>query len=179
MANQARDQIRGAGFKVDENSGGREYYKQLSIRTIPFDKMSVGIRAGVTNWLSGGGLSKKPNVFKTYGMMVGQLAISFVMPWVGISMMLFSMFGKKKKKMAVPWGEIYSQALPFAQQTTVDEEVIRLVEEKQQIEQIRAVAIEKKSIEAAQFKLPEGVVGIRRGALVMTLKGPSVETKVG
>jgi len=180
MAKQARVQIQEAGFDVEEDPGGRTTYKNLAIKRIPFNEMSGKIRSVVAGWSVGIAIPKTPSMIKTYGMMGAKLAISFVMPWVGISMLVFSLFGKKEKpKMAIPWNSIYNQALSFAQETTVNEEAYRIIEEKQRTEQFRVKAVEKISQEGALFKLPEGVTAIRRGALVMALKGPSVETKVG
>ena len=187
MAIQAREQIRSAGFDVDENAGsiiagiargGRVYYKQQAINTIPFDEMSTKIKSVVARWSSDVAMPKGPTALKTYGMMAVTAVISYALPWVGLSMALYSMFGKKKKKkMAIPWNNIYAQAVVPAQETTVNEEVSRIIEEQQQIQQIRVTTIEKRSQEAAVFKLPEGVVGIKRGALVMALKGQPVEVR--
>ena len=189
MAKQARVQMQEAGFDVEEDSGsiiagravsGRAYYREKAIASIPFNEMSGKIRSVVAGWSAGIGIPKGVSTIKTYGVMAAKLAISYVMPWVGISMLLFDMFGgKEKPKMAIPWNSIYSQALSFAQETTVNEEAYRIIEEKQRTEQFRVKAVEKMSQEGALFKLPEGVTAIRRGALVMALKGPSVETKVG
>lgn len=76
-------------------------------------------------------------------------------------------------------------ALPYAKKTAYEEEQNRVQEEEQRIqmekvetEQQRQAEITRKSVEATSFKLPEGVVGIRRGALEMKLKGGPVEVRI-
>lgn len=190
MAKQARVQIEEAGFEVNEGGGHiyvdgkqiekgeREKYREVAIKAMPFNEMSTRIRSAIANWSSGVAMPKGPTAFKTYGKMAMMAVISYALPWVGLSMMVFSMFGKKKKpRMAMPWNSIYAQALSPAQETTVNEEISRIMEEGVRIKEERVKAVEKISQEGAVFKLPEGVVGIKRGALVMALKGPSVEVR--
>jgi len=113
-------------------------------------------------------------------MMAATMYLSYVMPWVMLSYTLYSMFGKKKKKprMGIPWDDIYTKALPFAQESVVTEESNKIIEEAQQTQQLRTETMEKRSQEAVLFKLPEGITAIRRGALVMALKGGPVEKRL-
>lgn len=179
MASQAREQIQSAGFDVDEAEGARNNFRQAAINSIPFNEMSGKIRTVVASWSTGTVLPKSPSAFATYGKMVMTAAISFVLPWVGISMMIFSMFGKKKKKkMAIPWNTLYAQAMPYAQDMTVQEELYRISQELQETKRVYVKEIEKVSRESALFKLPEYVLGIKRGALVMALKGGPVEKRL-
>jgi len=188
MAKQVRVQLKEAGFDIDENPGviiagravsGREYYKQKAIALMPFDEMSTKIRSVVANWAIAGG-PKKKSALETYGMMAATMYLSYVMPWVMLSYTLYSMFGKKKKKprMGIPWDDIYTKALPFAQESVVTEESNKIIEEAQQTQQLRTETMEKRSQEAVLFKLPEGITAIRRGALVMALKGGPVEKRL-
>jgi len=187
MAKQAREQIQGAGFDVIEDSGtiiadriigGRAYYKQQAVASIPFNEMSTKIKSVIARWSSDVAIPKGPTALKTYGMMAVTAVISYALPWVGLSMALYGMFAPKEKpKMGMPWNSIYAQAMPFAQDTTVREEVSRIMEEVQQTQQIRTITMEKRSQEGARFQLPESVIGIKRGALVIALKGPSIEVR--
>ena len=179
MAKQARQEIQGAGLDVDEAEGTRIEYRNKSIAAMPFNEMAGKIRSVVTNWSTSIGMPKAPSAFSTYGKMIGTLVISFVFPWVGLSYVLFGFLKKKKKpKMAIPWHAVYGQALPFAKEQTVQEESSRIIEEMQRTSQLRVRAVEKVSQEGALFKLPEYVTGIKRGALVMALKGGPVEKRI-
>ena len=161
MANQVRQDIRNSGGEPTE--GGRAGYRNAA--------MSKGM-SGTSNWSTSTNLPKSPSGIKTYGMMAGKLALSFVVPWVGIGMMAFSMFGKKKKpKIAVPWNVIYSEALPYAQNLTKTEELNRIAEEEQRVQKEREVEVQKVRGRAVEFKLPEGVQSITAGGASVLLVG--------
>jgi hypothetical protein len=176
MAKQVRDDINGAGFKVNEAEYEKEIFRNKTISSIPFNEMSGKVRSIVASWSTNVPVPKMASAAKTYGTMAAKLALSYALPWVGIALTISSLFGGKKE-MSIPWNSVYAQALPFAQETTVNEEVARILGEKQQIEQTRITAIEKLSKESAAFKLPEGVIAIKHGALVMALKGQPVEVR--
>lgn len=177
MAQQARQEIQSAGFAVDEAAGERAKYRNASIAAMPFNEMAGKIQSVVANWSTEVHIPKTPSAVKTYGVMAAKLALSYVMPWVGLALTISTFVFKKKKKMAIPWNTVYGQALSFAKEQTVQEESNRIIEEMQRTQQLRVQAVEKMSQEGAVFKLPEYVTGIKRGALVMALKGQPVETK--
>jgi hypothetical protein len=95
-------------------------------------------------------------------------------PMVG--KMFCGVFGGCKKP-RIPWGKIYATVEPYARQYAKEEEEARIEEESHNIQVQRQVAVEKRSAEAAVFKLPEGVTSISRGALVLGVKGSPVEVR--
>lgn len=94
----------------------------------------------------------------------------------------FGFFGKKPKAPPIPWGEIYKTAEPlarqYAKQYALQEEQLRIQEEGERIKQEKIGIVEKRSVEASSFKLPEGVIGVTRGALEMKVRGGPVETRI-
>jgi len=176
IAKQVRVQIDEAGYKVDENEGARAQYKYEAIRSIPYDKLSTQVKTVVAKWSTSVDLLKKPSALKTYGIMAGKLALSYALPWVGLALTFSSFFGGKKSY-KMPWATIYKNAFTFAQESFVTEESNRIIEEQIQIQKQRVEAVEKTSQRAAKFELPEGVIGIKRGALMMETKGAAVEDR--
>lgn len=179
MAVQAREQIRSARFDVDENTGAKNSFRNQAIASIPYNEMSTKIQTVTAQWAAGVGMPKGPSAFKTYGKMIGQAVVSFAFPWVGLAWAVSGLFGKKKKpKMAIPWNTIYAEALPHAQEATVQEELQRISAEVQQIATIKRETGEKRSAEASLFKMPEGILSISKGgALVIAPVGQSIIRK--
>lgn len=169
MANQARDSIRSSGFDPEE--GGRDEYRNAA--------MAQGI-GGMASWSSTIEVPKLPSAGATYGKMAAQLAVGIALPWVGVAWAISSfVFGKKKKKMPIPWNAIYAAALPYAQQETQQEELNRIAEEETRVKQERYTEIQKVSTRAAAFQLPEGVTSITKGgALVIQPKGQPTEKRL-
>lgn len=89
---------------------------------------------------------------------------------------IFDMFSKSKAP-KIPWNEIYAEARPLAQQYARQEEENRIAEEGLRIQQERYTEIQKVSRAATEYKLPEGVTSISRGALVIMPKGGPVERR--
>jgi hypothetical protein len=182
MAVQARQQIAEAGMEADEGGpakyytkGQRDIYRDKAIASIPFNEMSTKARTIVASWSSEVVLPKMKK--EGIGQQIAMMYVSLVTPY-GLIKMISGFLGKKKKpKMQIPWNTIYAQAMIFAQDTVVQEEVQRMIEEKARIKTEYRVEVEKVSQRAAQFKLPEGATGIKRGALVLALKGGSVEVR--
>lgn len=176
MAPQAREMIQSAGFKVDENPGGRASFRQQAIKAIPFNAMVTKVQSVVANWSLDVAIPK----MKKQGMaeMMATMYISLINPFIGIGMMIGKMVFKKKKKMAIPWNTIYAQALPYAQEATVQEELQRIAAEVVQTAEIKKVTGEKRSAEAALFKMPEGILSISKGgALVIGPVGQPIIRK--
>lgn len=93
--------------------------------------------------------------------------------------------GKQKKgflgfgasKPQVPFDEVRSMAREYANkyavETTQTEEQNRQAVEAQRIGTEKAEAVQAKRAETAAFKMPEGVIGFRGGALISNV-GPAV-----
>ena len=164
LADQAREQINSSGiYYPDEDPNTR-------------NKMRIkAIEKGMSNleWVVKRPTKEEQNKvmseIKMYGMMVGRMALSYVLPWVGlfITVMEFA-FGKKKKPYPMPWVDLYSQALGPAKAQTNYEELERLMKEGIRIEQEKQTEITRVSRAGSMFKLPEGVTSISRGALVIS-----------
>jgi hypothetical protein len=168
MAVQAREAIRGSGMEPEE--AGKDEYRNRAI--------AQGLSAGVT-WSGEVGVPKVPSALSTYGMMAGKLAIGFVMPWVGIGLVVASFFGKKKKKMGMPWNAIYAQAIPYAVGATKQEELNRIAEEEARIKQEQFTEVQKVRGAEVVFKLPEGVTSITKGgALVIQPRSKPIEKRL-
>jgi hypothetical protein len=168
IAEQVHGNIRAAGMEPNDDS--KETYRKAAI--------AQGID-GIAAWSATVAVPKGPSAVKTYGMMAAQLAVGIALPWVGIAWALSSfVFGKKKKKMATPWNAIYAAAVPYAQSMTKAEELNRMAEEAQRIQQERTVEVQKVRGKAIEFKLPEWVKSIDKGALVVSPVGPSVIRKL-
>jgi len=88
-------------------------------------------------------------------------------------------FGKKKKQEVpqIPYEEIFAIARPLARQYARQEEENRIVQEEQRIQQERQVETQKVRQRVVEFKLPEGVTSISRGALVISPVGQPVIRK--
>ena len=168
IAEQVHGDIRAAGMEPNDDS--KETYRRAAI--------AQGI-SGIVVWSSTVSVPKGPSAVKTYGMMAAQLAVGIALPWVGIAWAVSSLFGKKKKKkMSTPWNAIYAAAMPYAQSQTKAEELNRIAEEGQRIQQERFVEVQKVRGRAVEFKLPELVKGIDRGALVVSPVGPAIIRKI-
>lgn len=169
MAAQARDGIQSAGFAPEE--GGRDEYRNAA--------MAQGI-GGIASWSSQVATPKLPSAGATYGKMAAQLAVGLALPWVGAAWAISSfVFGKKKKKMPIPWNAIYAAALPYAQQSTKQEELNRIAEEEERIKQERFTEVQKVRGAEVLFKLPEGVTSITKGgALVIQPRSQPVEKRL-
>jgi hypothetical protein len=178
MIPQARTMMEQSGFSIDENLGEREKYRQAAINAIPYNTLMTKVQAAVVNWSSAAVMPK----MKKQGMaaMMATMYISLLNPFVGIGKMVFGMFGKKKKpKMKMPWNTMYAQALPYAQEATVQEELQRIASEVQQIAKIKQETGEKRSVEASLFKMPEGILSISKGgALVIAPVGQPIIRKL-
>lgn len=134
--------------------------------------------AGYVGGLSGLVASKyTPGMLQTgkIPILADILGVVAKVPIVG--KMFCGIFGGCKKP-KVPWGKIYAQVEPIARQYAREEEESRIAEEKYTTETVRQTTGEQRSREAAVFKMPEGTLGIRRGAIQMVLKGGSVEKRI-
>jgi hypothetical protein len=178
LAGEARSEMQ-KSFNVQEDPYGKWIYRNGAIKSVDFNAMASRVKSIVqAKWSQDVPLPKMPSAAETYAKMGIQMAVSFALPWVGITWAVTSMFGKSKPKMAVPWNAVYGTASPYAQEATIAEESNRIAEEGARIQQEQITATEKSSQVGARFQLPEGVTAIKHGALVMALKGPSVETKI-
>jgi hypothetical protein len=168
MGENARKEINASGGEASE--GDKNTFRNAAI--------AQGM-VGAGTWSSSVAMPKAPSAVATYGKMAAQLAVGFVMPWVGIAWAISGFLGKKKKpKMPIPWNAIYASALPYAQQATQQEELQRIAEEAERIKQERYTEITKVSAKAAIFQLPEGVTSITKGgALVIQPRGMPVERR--
>lgn len=169
MAAQARDGIRSSGMEPEES--GREEYRNRA--------MAQGI-SGMASWSSSVAMPKMPSAGATYGKMAAQLAVGIALPWVGVAWAISSFVsGKKKKKMPIPWNAIYAAALPYAQQSTKQEELNRIAEEEERIKQERFTEVQKVRGAEVLFKLPEGVTSITKGgALVIQPRSQPIEKRL-
>ena len=183
MAVQVRGDIRAQGGEPTEGGmvptingrrSEREVYKQAALNR--------GLD-NLVNWSTSVPTLKGPKAVKTYAMMAVKALVSWAFPVIGIAMFAFSMLSKKKKpKIGIPWNAIYAAALPYAQGQTQAEELNRIAEEVARIEQERTVEVQKVRGQAVEFKLPDWVKGIDRGALVVapvgkTIMGPPIMRK--
>lgn len=171
IAKQAREEI-SKTFKVNEDPVGRKVLYRKAIRSMtPITSSALGI-----TWASE--TFKTPSQAMQYIKMIGMGALTWALPWVGAILTLTSLFGKKKKTMAMPWGTIFTNAVPYARQMTEQEEYARIMAEGIQIEQERRVEVKKQSERATQFKLPEGVTSISKGGVLKVQpKGGPVEVR--
>lgn len=171
IAGQAREEI-GKAFKVQENPIERQVLYRQALRSMtPIQSSDQGI-----TWASN--TFKTPSQAMTYVKMLGTGALVYALPWVGAIVALTSMFGGKKK-MGMPWGTIFVNAVPYARQMTEQEEYARIMAEGVRVQEERKVEIKKQSEQATQFKLPEGVTSVTKGGVIMLQpKGGPVEIKI-
>lgn len=175
MAEQFKDDVRASGMEPTEGGmvptvngrmSEREAYKQQALNRGLND---------LVNWSASVPTLKGPNAVKTYAMMAVKMLVGIAFPWIGIGMTISSLFGKKKKKkMSVPWNAIYAGALPYAQGQTKAEELNRIAEEVARIHEERVVEVQKVRSKEVEFKLPDWVKSIDRGALVIAPVGQTV-----
>lgn len=170
MANQAREEI-SKGFKVQENPIERKVLFRRAMRDMtPIGSSNQGI-----TWTQN--TFKTPNEAMKYVKMLGTGALTYVLPWVGAIVAISSMFGGKKK-MGMPWGTIFVNAVPYARQMVEQEEYARIMAEGVRVQEEKKVEIKRQSEQATQFKLPEGVTSITKGGVLMIQpKGGPVEVR--
>lgn len=160
IAGQAREEIRSGKMKVVENDSQRRVFMRRAVEGMtPIKSTYIGPTFG-TN------VFKSPSKTKMYIKSVATLAIGYVLPWVGFALAISQMFGPKKK-MALPWNSIFTQAIPYARQIVEQEEIARIQEEKARIESERRTEIKRQSEQATQFKMPEGVTRVTKGGVLM------------
>lgn len=179
MAGNVRSQIRSTkGFYVNEDYDRRKIAKRTAIR-----RAMAGLDWVVTQQPDTGQSIK--SMVKQYGMLAARMYIGVMMPLAGIVWTVVDMFSNKKKPIAVPWADIYSSALPYAMAMTNKEElerieeetakeVARIKEEERQVQETVQKAITSQSAMAASFRLPEGVISVSKGALVMNAGAPRI-----
>ena len=117
------------------------------------------------------------------GMLVNPLTaiMNFATPILSKIPVIGGFFGGKKPRKARRHirDEARGMAAPYAKQTALEEEQYRIAQEVVSIKGQQQTEVEKRSKEGTLFRMPEGVTAVRRGSLVMALKGPSVEMKAG
>lgn len=85
--------------------------------------------------------------------------------------------GGQEEAPKIPWEEIYALARPLARQYAEQEEQSRRAEEAERIRQEKLYDIALRSRAAAEFKMPEGMIGARKNVLIHRPKGQPTEVR--
>jgi hypothetical protein len=162
-----------------------------------FIKYGTGSTSATSNWGTGGNTSKVKGAFagiegietNGLGADTGQPQMGPIggilnqIPFFGpmLSSLIGSLFKWSKPgiHISVIKREARGHAKPLAEKSAKEEEEVRVAQEKQihdpEVTKVRIAEI--KSQEAATFTLPGGVIGIKRGALEMKVRGGPVEVR--